>query len=77
VAAVAITATYIFRLMSRAFFGPLSIRWNFLHDMLPNEWIGSAILVATLVIAGVYPAPFLNMINASATPIIERIGGVR
>jgi NADH-quinone oxidoreductase subunit M len=77
VAAVAVTATYIFRLMSRAFFGPLNMRWNFLHDMLPNEWIGSAILVVTLVIAGVYPSPFLNMINTSAMPIIERIGGVR
>jgi len=79
VAAVAVTATYIFRLMSRAFFGPFNVRWGFLHDMLPNEWIGSAILVVTLVIAGVYPTPFLNMISASVAPIIKAtlpVGGV-
>jgi NADH-quinone oxidoreductase subunit M len=78
VVAVAITATYILRLMSRAFFGPFNPRWGFLHDMLPNEWIAAAILSVTMIVVGVYPAPFLNMINASTTPIIERIpGGVR
>jgi NADH-quinone oxidoreductase subunit M len=77
VAAVAITATYILRLMARAFFGALSPRWAGLHDVLPNEWVAGAILVATLFIVGVYPAPFLDMINASAAPIIDRVGGVR
>jgi NADH-quinone oxidoreductase subunit M len=77
VAAVAVTATYILRLMSRSFFGPFNPRWGWLHDMLPNEWAGAVMLVLTLIVAGVYPAPFTNMIQASAAPIIERIGGVR
>lgn len=77
VAAVAVTATYILRLMARAFFGPLNPRWGRLHDILPNEWIAATILIVTLVAVGTYPAPFLNMINASAAPIIERVGGVR
>src|SRR5919108_2189138 len=69
VAAVAVTATYILRLMARAFFGPLNPRWGRLHDLLPNEWVAGAILGATLVVVGVYPTPFLNMINASTAPI--------
>jgi NADH-quinone oxidoreductase subunit M len=77
VVAVAITATYILRLMARAFFGPPSPRWAGLHDVLPNEWVAAAILVVTLVVFGLYPAPFMNMINASAAPIIQQVGGVR
>jgi NADH-quinone oxidoreductase subunit M len=76
-AAVAVTATYILRLVARAFFGPFNVRWAWLHDMLPNEWIGAIILVATLLIAGMYPAPFTSMIQASAAPIIDAVGGVR
>lgn len=45
--------------------------------MLPNEWIAAGILVVTLIIVGLYPAPFMNMINASSLPIIEKVGGVR
>jgi NADH-quinone oxidoreductase subunit M len=77
VVAVAITATYILRLVGRSFFGPLSARWAGLHDMLPNEWIAAAILVVTLLVVGLYPAPFMSMIDASSGPIIERVGGVR
>jgi NADH-quinone oxidoreductase subunit M len=77
VAAVAITATYILRLVSRAFFGPFNARWGWLHDMLPNEWIAAVMLVLTLIYVGVNPGPFTNMIQASALPIIEQVGGVR
>ena len=45
--------------------------------MLPNEWLACAILVATLLVVGLYPAPFISMIDASSLPIIEQVGGVR
>ncbi len=77
VVAVAITATYIFRLMAKAFFGPPNPRWSWLHDVLPNEWVATAILSLTLLVVGLYPAPFLNMIHVSVLPIIEKVGGVR
>jgi len=77
VAAVAVTATYILRLVARAFFGPPNTRWSGLHDMLPNEWVASVMLVITLIVVGIYPSPFTNMIQASALPIIEKVGGVR
>lgn len=77
VATVALAATYMLRLVARAFFGPLSPRWASLHDLLPNEWFVGAFLVLTMIIVGVYPTPFLDMINASAAPVIERVGGVR
>jgi NADH-quinone oxidoreductase subunit M len=77
VAAVAITATYILRLMARAFFGPFNPRWGWLHDMLPNEWTAAVILVAAMLFVGLYPAPFTNMIQASVTPIVDQVGGVK
>jgi NADH-quinone oxidoreductase subunit M len=77
VAAVAVTATYILRALARAFFGPFNPRWNWLHDVLPNEWVACAILVVTLIVAGIYPAPFLNMIDVSTAPLIQGVGGVR
>jgi NADH-quinone oxidoreductase subunit M len=77
VVAVAVTATYILRLAARSFYGPFSGRWGSLHDMLPNEWVACAILVATLVLVGIYPTPFTQMIGASALPVIEQVGGVR
>jgi NADH-quinone oxidoreductase subunit M len=77
IAAVAVTATYILRLVSRAFFGPFNARWAGLHDMLPNEWVAAAILAVTLIVFGTYPAPMTRMIDASTAPIVDRVGGVR
>jgi NADH-quinone oxidoreductase subunit M len=77
VIAVAVTATYVLRLVARSFYGPMAARWRGLHDMLPNEWVACAILVVTLLVVGLYPAPFISMIDASSLPIIERVGGVR
>ena len=77
IATVALAATYMLRMVSRAFFGPLDPRWANLRDLLPTEWAAGILLVATLVIVGVYPAPLLDMINASAAPVIARAGWVR
>ena len=77
VIAVAITATYVLRLIARSFYGPFDSRWRGLKDMLPNEWLACAILVAVLLVVGLYPVPFIRMIDASSLPIIEQVGGVR
>jgi NADH-quinone oxidoreductase subunit M len=77
VVAVAITATYVLRLIARSFYGPFDPRWRGLKDMLPNEWLACAILVAVLVVVGLYPVPFIRMIDASSLPVIEQVGGVR
>jgi NADH-quinone oxidoreductase subunit M len=77
VIAVAITATYVLRLIARSFYGPFEPRWRGLKDMLPNEWLACAILVAVLLVVGLYPVPFIRMIDASSLPIIEQVGGVR
>ena len=74
-ATVALAATYMLRMVARAFFGPINPRWAHLRDLLPVEWVAGILLIATLVIVGVYPSPFLDMINASAAPVIERVGG--
>jgi NADH-quinone oxidoreductase subunit M len=77
VAAIVLTATYILRLVARAYFGPFNVRWSWLHDMLPNEWVATAMLVVTLIVVGLMPSPFMNMISASSAPVIQQVGGVR
>ena len=70
---VALTATYILRLMAKAFFGPPNPAWSHLRDMRPSVWVASALLAATMLFVGLYPAPFLDRSTASVVPLLERI----
>lgn len=77
IATVALAATYMLRMVSRAFFGPLDPRWANLRDLLPTEWLAGTLLVATLVVVGIWPSSLLDMINASTAPVVARVGAVR
>ena len=70
---VALTATYILRLMAKAFFGPANPAWSHLRDMRPSVWVACMLLAATMLFVGLYPAPFLDRSTASVVPLLERI----
>ena len=74
VIAAGVTAAYILRLIAKVFFGPLDKRWAHLTDASRSEAIGAAILVVTLVVIGVYPKPFLDVINSGVEPLLRLIG---
>jgi NADH-quinone oxidoreductase subunit M len=63
--AAAITATYILRMLARAYFGPFNERWAFLKEMRLGEQFGGAVLVLFLVLVGMWPFPFIERISAS------------
>lgn len=70
--AAAITATYILRMLARAYFGPFNERWESLKEMRPAELAAGALLVASIIAMGVWPAPFIDRI----TDTVRNIPGI-
>src|SRR4030043_1975260 len=60
IAAAAITAVYMLRLLGAAFFGPLNEKWAHLKDMQPLEAAGGAVLIVFIAFMGMWPAPFVD-----------------
>ncbi len=76
VVGAAITAVYVLRLLARAFFGPVEDpRWEKLSDGNPRELGVSAMLVAILIVVGVWPLPLMNVINAGVAELLARFPG--
>ena len=71
----AITAVYILRLLSKVFFGPLDPRWQHMPDATRLEGFSMGILVVFLVLVGLYPRPWMDMINSGVAPILARVVG--
>ena len=69
----ALTAVYILRLLAQIFFGPLEAQWERLPDATRLEALAMGVLVIMLVLVGVYPAPFMNIINSGVTTLVARI----
>jgi len=65
--AAAITATYILRMMARAYFGPLNERWENLREMRLGEQFGSALLIFFIAFMGMWPTPFIDRISATVS----------
>ena len=73
VIAAMLTAVYILRLAARSFFGPADEQWADLKDADPREHFVGGLLAGILVLVGVFPRPFLDAINSSVQPLVERI----
>ena len=72
----AITAVYILRLLGKVFFGPMGPRWEQLPDATRLEGFSMGILVVFLLVVGLYPRPWMDLINSGVAPILARIGGL-
>ena len=75
VIAAMLTAVYVLRLVARSFFGPADEHWAELKDADPREHFVGGLLAGILVLVGVFPRPFLDVINSSVNPLVERILG--
>jgi NADH-quinone oxidoreductase subunit M len=67
-----ITAVYILRMLALAFFGPFNERWAGLHEMQRTEQFVGALLIAFLVLMGVFPSLFISRISET----VLRLPGV-
>ncbi|MYK35643.1 MAG: NADH-quinone oxidoreductase subunit M, partial [Chloroflexi bacterium] len=66
----AITAVYILRLVARVFFGQRDPQWDALPDLTPREIVASGALVVPLVLVGIWPAPFLDVIRPGVDAVL-------
>src|SRR6266545_1378372 len=63
IVAAAITATYILRMLARAYFGPFNEKWEGLKEMRLGEQFAGATLIAFLLFMGLAPWPFVDRIS--------------
>lgn len=66
-----LTAAYLLWMLKRVFYGPFNRRWNWLPDANFRETIPLYALAAVIVFVGVYPTPFINLIQPSLTQIMQ------
>ena len=71
----AVTAVYILRLLARVFFGPLAERWQRLPDMSRREGLACATLAFPMLFIGVYPLPFLRIIDSGVATLLSVFPG--
>ncbi len=68
-----ITATYLLRMFSQAFFGEFNTRWSHLGDITWAERAGATVLALTILFMGLWPSPWVDRIS---TTIAQTIPGV-
>ena len=71
----AITAVYILRLLAKVFFGPLSEQWKDQTDASPVEAFSGAVLVGFVFLVGLFPFPFIRVIEGGVAELLARFPG--
>ena len=69
----AITATYLLRMFSQAFFGEFNDRWEHLRDITLAEKCGAAVLAGTILLMGLWPSPWVNRISTTIAETIPLV----
>jgi NADH-quinone oxidoreductase subunit M len=67
--AAALAAAYMLRMMAEVFFGPFNPRWSDLKDLTPLERLSGGMLIASIVVMGVWWAPFTDRISMAVTQL--------
>ncbi len=65
--AAALAAAYMLRMFATVFFGPTNPHWRDLKDLTPIERLSGAMLIASIVIMGVWWAPFTDRVGHTVT----------
>ncbi|MDD5127186.1 MAG: NADH-quinone oxidoreductase subunit M, partial [Dehalococcoidales bacterium] len=71
---VVLTAGYILWMLQRTFYGPPKDEYNHVHDADALEKFYMFILVAVIILVGVYPAVLTDVIKLGVSPIIKILG---
>lgn len=71
---IVLTAGYILWMLERAMFGPRKERFAHIGDASPIEAVPLALLVASIVIVGLYPALLTDVFSGGILPITARFG---
>ena len=71
----AITAVYILRLLAKVFFGPLGEAWRDKTDASRLEGFSAAVLVGFVFLVGLFPFPFIQVIDSGVSMLLTRFPG--
>jgi NADH-quinone oxidoreductase subunit M len=69
---IVLTAGYMLWVVERVLFGPERPEWAHLGDATGREMFAAGVLVAVIVLIGVFPAVLGNVVIAGTTPIALR-----
>ena len=69
-----ITAVYVLRLIGRVFYGERDPKWDDLPDLTPRELIAATTLMAPILLVGIYPVWFLDVIRPGVEAVLAGIG---
>ena len=72
-----LTAVYILRLISKVFFGPTPEMWESQTDSGSRELLAAGVLVAIIFSVGLWPFPYIEVIESGVNPILAMIPGAR
>jgi NADH-quinone oxidoreductase subunit M len=72
---VVLTAGYILWMLQQAFFGPAKEQFNGVKDADGLEKFYTFILIAVIMLVGIYPAVLTDVIKLGISPIVNLIGG--
>jgi len=72
--AAALAAAYMLRMFSVVFFGPFNPRWSSLKDVRPLEMIAGGTLIASMLLMGIWWAPFTDRVSATVTQLPGVLG---
>jgi NADH-quinone oxidoreductase subunit M len=72
---VVMTAGYILWMLQQAFFGPVKQRFDNVKDEDGLEKFYTFVLVAVIMLVGIYPAVLTDVIKLGISPIASLIGG--
>jgi NADH-quinone oxidoreductase subunit M len=75
ISGVVLTAGYILWMLQQAFFGPAREEFNGVKDADGLEKFYMFILVAVIMLVGIYPAVLTDVIKLGISPIVRLIGG--
>ena len=72
---VLMAAGYVLWMVQRVLFGPQRERWAHLTDVSPVEAIAPTLLMAAILIVGIYPAVLSNVFKAGINDLFPRLIG--
>jgi NADH-quinone oxidoreductase subunit M len=61
-------------MLERALFGPPKPRWAHVTDASPVEAVAPILLVAAIVVVGVYPSVLTDVLGTGASQLLARFG---
>jgi NADH-quinone oxidoreductase subunit M len=78
VTAIVIGAVYYLRLMQNVFFGPVrKPSAEVIQDLSFQEALPLVVLLVFSLAVGLYPKPWVDMVNSSVVPLIDHLGGFK